>query len=125
MEEVASPQNLASALLHVARNHGAPGVDGVTTEEILEAGHRLLKPLSADLLSGRYQPGEIRRKEIPKPGGGCRNLGIPNVVDRWVGQAVNQVLAPLFEPQFHPSSHGFRPRRGAATAIAEGAPAGK
>lgn len=119
MEKIASQQNLAAALLHVARNHGAPGLDGMTTEEILEAGPRLLKPLSADLLSGCYQPGEIRRKEIPKSGGGCRNLGIPNVVDRWAGQAVHQVLAPLFEPQFHPSSHGFRPGRGAETAIAE------
>lgn len=119
MEEVASRHNLASALLHVARNEGAPGPDGMTTEEILEAGHRLLEPLRSDLLAGRYRPGEIRRKEIPKPGGGSRNLGIPNCIDRWVQQAVHQVLEPVFEPNFHPSSHGFRPNRGAPTAIAE------
>ncbi|MFN8613786.1 MAG: group II intron reverse transcriptase/maturase [Vulcanimicrobiota bacterium] len=119
MEKVASRQNLASALLHVARNEGAPGPDGMTTEEILEAGHRLLEPLRSDLLAGRYRPGEIRRKEIPKPGGGSRNLGIPNCIDRWVQQAVHQILEPAFEPGFHPSSHGFRPDRGAQTAIAE------
>lgn len=119
MERIVSSPNLASALLQVARNQGAPGVDGVTTEEVLEAGHRLLDKLRKDLISGRYQPGEIRRVEIPKPGGGSRNLGIPNVVDRWVQQAVHQVLAPIFEPKFHPSSHGFRPGRGATTAIAE------
>jgi group II intron reverse transcriptase/maturase len=119
MERVASSQNLASALLHVARKQGAPGVDGVTTEEVLAAGHRLLEQLSRDLLSGRYQPGEIRRVEIPKPEGGSRDLGIPNVVDRWVQQAVHQILGPIYEPKFHPSSHGFRPDRGAKTAITE------
>lgn len=121
MERIASPQNLASALLHVARNQGAPGIDGATTEEILESAPRLLEQLRADLISGCYQHGEIRRVEIPKPGpgGGSRRLGIPNVLDRWVQQAVLQVLEPVFEPKFHPSSHGFRPVRGAETAIAE------
>jgi RNA-directed DNA polymerase len=70
------------------------------------------------LLSGIYQPGDIRRVWIPKSGGGQRGLGIPNVVDRWVQQAVLQVLEPIFEPTFHDSSHGFRSRRGAQTAIA-------
>jgi group II intron reverse transcriptase/maturase len=119
MERIASPENLASALLHVARNQGAPGVDGVTTEEILGAGHLLLGRLREDLISGRYQHGEIRRVEIPKSGGGSRNLGIPNVLDRWVQQSCLQVLEPIFEPQFHPSSHGFRRARGAETAIDE------
>ena len=119
MEEIASPQNLASALLQVARNHGAPGADGITTKEILQAAPRLLESLRADLLSGRYRPGDIRRVEIPKPGGGTRALGIPDVRDRWVQQAAQQVLATLFEPEFHNSSHGFRPNRGATTAVAE------
>jgi group II intron reverse transcriptase/maturase len=71
------------------------------------------------LLDGTYQPGDIRRVWIPKPGGGERGLGIPNVIDRWVQQAVLQILEPVFEPTFHSSSHGFRPKRGAHTAIAE------
>ena len=71
------------------------------------------------LLDGTYQPDDIRRVWIPKPGGGERGLGIPNVIDRWVQQAVLQVLEPVFEPTFHSSSHGFRPKRGAHTAIAE------
>lgn len=74
--------------------------------------------LRRSLLSGAYQPGAIRRVWIPKPGGGERGLGIPNVVDRVVQQALLQVLEPVFEPTLHDSSHGFRPRRGAQTAIA-------
>lgn len=119
LEEVTSPQNLARALLHVARKKGAGGVDGQSVDEVVEVSHRLLPRLRGDLLAGRYQPGDVRRVWIPKPGGGRRDLGIPNVVDRWVQQAVHQVLMPVFEPTFHRSSHGFRPRRGAATAIAE------
>jgi len=119
LEEVASPQNLVRALLHVARKKGAGGVDGKSVDEVVSASHRLLPRLRRDLLEGRYEPGDVRRVWIPKPGGGQRGLGIPNVVDRWVQQAVHQVLMPLFEPTFHRSSHGFRPHRGAATAIAE------
>ena len=119
MEEIASVQNLATALLHVARNDGSPGVDGITTDEMVKEGHRLLESLRSDLLAGSYRPGEVRRKEIPKPDGGSRKLGIPNVLDRWVQQAVHQVLAPIFEANFHPSSHGFRPDRGAHTTLAE------
>lgn len=119
LERVASPANLAGALLHVARNKGAPGVDGRGVEEVVGAARRLLPRLRRVLLSETYRPGDIRRVWIPKPGGGQRGLGIPNVVDRWVQQAVLQVLEPVFEPTFHDSSHGFRPGRGAPTAIAE------
>lgn len=119
LEEAASPGNLARALLNVARNKGAAGVDGRGVEEVVGHARSLLPRLRRALLSGRYQPGEIRRVWIPKPGGGQRGLGIPNVVDRWVQQALLQVLEPVFEPTFHPSSHGFRPQRGAHTAIAE------
>jgi RNA-directed DNA polymerase len=119
LEEVASPRNLALALLRVARKKGAGGVDGMSVDEVVAASRRLLPNLHRDLLRGRYQPGDVRRVWIPKPGGGRRGLGIPNVVDRWVQQAVHQVLMPLFDPGFHPSSHGFRPRRGAETAMAE------
>jgi group II intron reverse transcriptase/maturase len=119
LDEVASASNLATALLHVARNKGAAGVDGKSVEEAVADASRLLPLLRDELLSGRYRPGDVRRVWIPKPGGGQRGLGIPNVVDRWVQQAVHQVLAPVFEPSFHNSSHGFRPGRGAGTALPE------
>lgn len=119
LNDVVSSRNLAAALLHVASKKGAPGVDGRSIGEVVAVAHRLLPCLRRDLLSGRYHPGDIRRKWIPKPGGGERGLGIPNVVDRWVQQAIHQVLSPLFEPSFHGSSHGFRPGRGARTSLAE------
>jgi RNA-directed DNA polymerase len=119
LEEVASEANLARALLNVVRNKGAPGVDGQTVEEAEVQAPRLLADLRRDLLAGRFRPGDIRRVWIPKPGGGERGLGIPNVVTRVVQQAMLQVLEPIYEPTFHPSSHGFRPNRGAHTAIAE------
>jgi Reverse transcriptase (RNA-dependent DNA polymerase) len=119
LEEVASEANLARALLNVVRNKGAPGVDGQTVEEAEAQAPRLLADLRRDLLAGRFRPGDIRRVWIPKPGGGERGLGIPNVVTRVVQQAMLQVLEPIYEPTFHPSSHGFRPNRGAHTALAE------
>jgi RNA-directed DNA polymerase len=119
LEQAASASNLATALLNVARNRGAPGVDGCSVDEVVGAARSLLPRLQRALLEGTYQPGDIRRVWIPKPGGGQRGLGIPNVIDRWVQQAVLQVLEPIFEPTFHDSSHGFRPSRGAHTAIAQ------
>ncbi len=119
LEDVASEANLALALLNVVRNEGAPGVDGQTVEEAEASAPKLLPRLHRALLEGRYRPGDVRRVFIPKPGGGQRGLGIPNVIDRVVQQAVLQVLESVFEPTFHTSSHGFRPMRGAVTAIAE------
>ena len=119
LESVASVSNLAQALLNVARNKGAAGVDRRSVDEVVAAASQLLPYLRRELLAGTYRPGDIRRAWIPKPGGGQRALGIPNVVDRWVQQAVLQVLQPIFEPTFHASSHGFRPGRGAQTAINE------
>jgi RNA-directed DNA polymerase len=119
LESVASVPNLAQALLNVARNKGAAGVDGCSVDEVLGVAPKLLPYLRRELLAGTYRPGDIRRVWIPKPGGGQRGLGIPNVVDRWVQQAVLQALQPIFEPTFHTSSHGFRPGRGAQTAIDE------
>jgi len=119
LEEAASEGNLATALLKVLRNKGAPGVDGKSVEEVVAASPRLLSKLRHELLKGSYRPGDVRRVWIPKPGGGQRGLGIPNVMDRWVQQAVLQIMEPIFEPTFHPSSHGFREKRGAHTAIAQ------
>ena len=119
LEDVASKANLALALLNVVRNKGAPGVDGQTVEDAEARAPKLLSHLRRALLEGHYRPGDIRRVFIPKPGGGQRGLGIPNIVDRVVQQAMLQVLETVFEPTFHASSHGFRPKRGAHTAIAE------
>ncbi|MGH2625846.1 MAG: group II intron reverse transcriptase/maturase, partial [Anaerolineales bacterium] len=119
MEEVV--ERLGSALLKVVGNKGAPGPDGVTVESLQQQWPTIAPKLSADLLAGRWHPGEIRRAHIPKAGGGQRGLGIPNVADRVVMEAIRQVLEPLFEPTFHPSSHGFRPGRSCHTAVAEAA----
>jgi RNA-directed DNA polymerase len=112
-------EHLREAFLQVARNRGAPGPDGQTISMVREYLEALLPTLTAALLNGRYQPGDIRRVWIPKSGGGERGLGIPNVVDRMVQEAVRGVLEPRYEPTFHASSHGFRPGRSCHTAIAE------
>jgi group II intron reverse transcriptase/maturase len=117
MEEVV--ERLEQAFLNVAANGGAPGPDRQDIEQVREHLSELLPGLRAALLDGSYRPGEIRRVWIPKAGGGQRGLGIPNVVDRMVQEAVRLVLEPLYEPTFHGSSHGFRPSRSCQTAIAE------
>ncbi|MDI6773469.1 MAG: group II intron reverse transcriptase/maturase [bacterium] len=118
MEEVV--ERLEEAFANVAANRGAPGPDCQTIEQVRQHLPVVLTKLRQALLKGIYQPGEIRRVWIPKAGGkGQRGLGIPNVVDRMVQEAVRLVLEPLHEPTFHPSSHGFRPGRGCQTAIAE------
>jgi len=119
MEEVASEDNLRRAFEKVASNDGAPGPDRQSVDEMSAHLDVVLPLLHRELLDGSYQPGLIRRVWIPKSGGGERGLGIPNVVDRIVQQAVHQVLSPHYEPTFHASSHGFRPGRSCHTAIAE------
>jgi len=110
---------LEEAFEKVAANKGAPGPDRQSIEYVRKHIHELLPELRASLQDGSYRPGEIRRVWIPKAGGGQRGLGIPNVVDRMVQEAVRLVLEPEYEPMFHESSHGFRPNRGCQTAIAE------
>lgn len=118
MEEVV--ERLFGAFVKVAANKGAPGPDRQSIDEVWKHLSSILPKLRASLLDGSYRPGEIRRVWIPKAGGkGKRGLGIPNVVDRTVQEAVRQVLEPVYEPTFHRSSHGFRPGRGCQTAIAE------
>jgi group II intron reverse transcriptase/maturase len=119
LEAAAHEANLAKALLKVIRNKGAPGVDGQTVEMAEAQAPSIIARLNRDLLAECYRPGDVRRVFLPKPGGGQRGLGIPNVVDRVAQQAVLQILEPIFEPTFHRSSHGFRPNLGAHTAIAE------
>lgn len=119
MDEVASEENLRKAFQAVASNKGAPGPDCQGIDEVREHLDEVLVVLHRELLKGIHRPGLIRRVWIPKAGGGQRGLGIPNVVDRVVQQAVYQVLSPNYEPTFHESSHGFRPGRSCHTAIAE------
>jgi len=117
MEVVASYLELAFE--KVAANKGAPGPDRQTIAQVREHVGPILTKLRHALLDGSYRPGDIRRVWIPKSGGGQRGLGIPNVVDRVVQEAVRLTLEPLYEPTFHNQSHGFRPERGCHTAIAQ------
>lgn len=110
---------LREAFENVASNKGAPGPNGQTIDEVREHLDETLSKLKTSLLEGTYQPGDIRRVWIPKAGGGQRGLGIPDVIDRVVQEAVRLVLEPAYEPTFHASSHGFRPGRSCQTAIAE------
>jgi group II intron reverse transcriptase/maturase len=117
MEEVAD--RLGLAMKKVVANKGAPGSDGMTVDVLREQWSTIAPKLRAALLEGTCRLGAVRRVMIPKAGGGQRGLGIPNVIDRVVMEAVRQVLEPLFEPTFHSSSHGFRPGRSCHTAITE------
>jgi RNA-directed DNA polymerase len=117
MEKVCERQNLRAALKRVRDNAGKPGIDGMTVKE-LPAYLRVHWPrLREELLAGRYQPQPVRRVAIPKPGGGERELGIPTVLDRFIQQALLQVLQPLFDPTFSDASYGFRPGRRAHDAV--------
>lgn len=117
MEEVT--QRLREAFQSVAANDGAPGPDGQNIEEVREHLDEVLPKLTNMLLDESYVPGDIRRVWIPKAGGGQRGLGIPNVIDRVVQEAIRMVLEPLYLPTFHASSHGFIPDRSCHTAVAE------
>ena len=110
-------QNVVRALERVERNGGAPGIDGMTVEELRPYLREQWLELRAALDQQSYQPSPVRRVEIPKPDGGERLLGIPNVLDRFLQQAIAQVLTPLFEPIFSPHSYGFRPGRSAHDAV--------
>ena len=112
-------QRLGEAFRNVEQNRGAPGPDGLPVEQMREHLDEWMPLLQSHLLDGDYTPGDIRRVWIPKGKGAQRGLGIPNVIDRVVQEAVRLVLEPLYEPRFHRSSHGFRPGRSCHTAIAE------
>jgi RNA-directed DNA polymerase len=117
MERVVNSANLNQAYKRVKANHGAAGVDGMTTSELRAwiAGNR--EGLIAALLDGSYQPQRVRGVSIPKPSGGERQLGIPTVVDRLVQQAIAQALEPILDPTFSGSSFGCRPGRSAHDAL--------
>jgi len=119
MEEVAEVGNLKEAFKSVAANKGAPGPSGKDIGEVRKHLAQLIPQLSRALIEGEYLPGDVRRVWIPKTGGGQRGLGIPEVVDRIVQQALLQRMQPHYDPNFDESSHGFRPGRSCHTAIAE------
>jgi group II intron reverse transcriptase/maturase len=117
MELVCERQNCLAALKRVRNNKGSPGSDGMAVKE-LPAFLKVHWPrLREELLSGRYHPQPVRRVLIPKPGGGERELGIPSVLDRFIQQALLQVLQPRFDPTFSEASYGFRPGRRAHDAV--------
>ncbi len=111
MEEVATDENLRRAYQRVRRNGGAPGPDGLTVEDLGTYLEENMVALQDELTSGMYRPRPVRGVTIPKPGGGERLLGIPDVRDRLVQQAILQVLTPIFDPGFSEASYGFRPGR--------------
>lgn len=119
MEEVCQLDNLNQAYRRVKANQGAPGVDGRTVDELPAWFAKHQQEFLAALGDGSYEPQPVRGVQIPKPGGGVRQLGIPTVIDRLVQQAIVQVLEPLLDPTFSTSSYGFRPGRGAHDALAQ------
>jgi RNA-directed DNA polymerase len=118
MEGVVERSNLLKALEQVQRNKGAPGTDGMTIGKLAPYLKEHWPAIRAQLLEGSYKPQPVRRVEIPKASGGTRALGIPTVLDRFIQQAVMQVLQAVWDPTFSEASFGFRPGRSAHQAVA-------
>jgi RNA-directed DNA polymerase len=116
-EQIFERENLLTALKRVERNGGAPGIDGMPVEELRPNLREKWLEIREQLDQQTYRPSPVRLKEIEKPDGGVRRLGIPTVMDRFLQQAVTQVLTPLFEPIFSEHSYGFRPGRSAHQAV--------
>ena len=117
LSQVLSRENMVLAWKRVKANKGSAGVDGLTIEQTAEGLKTQWPEIREELRSGYYRPQAVRRVEIPKPGGGVRELGIPTVVDRLIQQALLQVLQPLIDPTFSEFSYGFRPGRSAHDAV--------
>jgi RNA-directed DNA polymerase len=117
MEQIVDDRNMERAWKKVKANRGAPGPDGITLDEFFETFRHLWPTVKGQLLDGSYEPSPARRKSIPKEDGSERHLGIPNVQDRLVQQAILQILTPIFDPGFSESSFGFRPKRSAHGAV--------
>lgn len=117
MEKVCEAKNLKQALRRVKSNSGSPGIDGMRVEELGEWLIGNWNKIREELLNGRYEPKPVKRVEIMKPEGGVRKLGVPTVADRFVQQAMLQVLQRSWEPTFSESSYGFRPERSAHDAV--------
>ena len=119
MEEVCERENLKAALQRVKANKGSAGVDGMTVGGITDYLREHWPAIREQLLNGTYEPKPVRRVEIPKPDGGVRKLGIPTVLDRFIQQAVMQVLQRKWDRTFSPQSYSFRPGRSAHQAVAQ------
>ena len=117
LEEVLSKENVWAAWKAVKANRGAPGVDGMNVKRTAEHLQKHGQVMWEKVLEGTYIPGAVRAVDIPKANGGTRKLGIPNVQDRLIQQALNQVLSLRWEPLFSDNSYGFRPNRSAHDAI--------
>jgi len=111
MEQILSYQNVTSALERVERNKGSHGVDGMSVQTLRSHLMEHWSTLRTELIKGTYLPQPVRRVEIPKPNGGVRKLGIPTVIDRFIQQAIAQVLNKQFDPSFSKQSYGFRPNK--------------
>jgi RNA-directed DNA polymerase len=119
MEEVCDRENLKRALRRVKANQGSPGIDGMKVGELAGYLKQQWPAIRERLLSGTYKPQPVKRVEIAKPDGGMRKLGIPTVLDRFIQQAVMQVLQNRWDRTFSDHSHGFRPQRSAHQAVAK------
>jgi RNA-directed DNA polymerase len=117
MAEILERENLKRALAQVKRNKGAPGIDGMTVDELPAHLKTHWPELRARLEAGTYRPQPVKRVEIPKPDGRKRLLGIPTVIDRFIQQAIAQVVQRQWDQHFHPHSYGFRPGRNAHQAV--------
>lgn len=117
LEQILDPNNLNKAYKQVKKNKGSHGVDGMSTDALLEYFKQNGKALREAILDGKYRPSPVRRVEIPKDNGKKRQLGIPTAVDRVIQQAIMQVLSPLYDATFNETSYGFRPKRSAHDAL--------
>jgi len=119
MERVVERGNVVAALKRVQKNKGSPGIDGMTVEALRDHLRKIWPMLREQLLAGTYKPTLVKRQLIPKSDGGERELGIPTALDRFIQQALLQVLQPHFDATFSQHSHGFRPGRSAHDAVCE------
>jgi RNA-directed DNA polymerase len=119
MDQVVNRENLIRALKRVRANKGSPGIDGMTVDDLTGYLREHWQTIRERLLRGDYSPQPVKEVMIPKPGGGTRRLGIPTVMDRFIQQAILQVLDPIFDPTFSIHSYGFRPHRRAHQAVTQ------
>ena len=117
LEQILERDNMMTAYKKVKSNGGASGIDGINTKDVRDYLVKYWSGIREQIRQRKYKPQPVRRVEIPKPNGGVRNLGIPNVIDRIIEQAIAQVLTPIVEPYFSEYSYGFRPNRCAQQAV--------